>query len=75
MLRAEAFGAPLIWVLGALNENRSLNSAAGRRGVPMIAAELGGGGTVSPGPLAVAERGVENVLRHLGVLAGAPAAS
>ena len=74
MALAEAFGAPLIWVLGALNEDRSLNSAAGRRGVPMIAAELGGGGSVSPGPLAVAERGIENALRYLGCLAGAPEA-
>ena len=34
----------------------------------MIAAELGGGGAVSPGPLAIAERGVLNCLRHLGLL-------
>ena len=72
MALAEAFGAPLVWVLGALNENRSLNSAPTRAGVPMAAAELGGGGAVSPAPLAVAERGVENALRHLGLLAGAP---
>ena len=72
MALAEAFWAPLVWVLGALNENRSVNSAATRAGVAMIAAELGGGGAVSPAPLAVAERGVENALRHLGLLAGAP---
>jgi predicted deacylase len=72
MALAEAFGAPLVWVLGALNENRSLNSAATRAGVPMAAAELGGGGAVSPAPLAIAERGIENALNHLGLLAGAP---
>jgi len=65
---AEAFGAPLVWAMGALNENRSVNAAASRKGITMIAAELGGGGAVSLGPLAVAERGVLNCLRHLGLL-------
>ena len=69
---AEAFAAPVIWVLGALNDDRSLNSAAARKNVPMIAAELGGGGGVSPEALAVAERGIVNILRHLDVLTGKP---
>ena len=69
---AEAFAAPVTWVLGGLNDNRSLNSAAGRKNVPMIAAELGGGGGVSPADLAVAEQGIINSLRHLGVLPGKP---
>lgn len=69
---AEAFAAPVIWVLGALNDNRSLNSAAARKDVPMIAAELGGGGGISPEPLAIGERGIVNILKHLGVLPGTP---
>lgn len=72
MALAEAFAAPVIWILGRLSDDRSLNSAATRKKVPMIAAELGGGGAVSPQPLAIAERGVANCLRHLGLLAGEP---
>ncbi len=64
----DAFDAPLTVILGALADDRSLNRAADRRGVAMIAAELGGGGAVSQGPLAVAERGVARALAHVGVL-------
>lgn len=69
---AKAFGLPLIWVLGRFNDARSLNSAAERAGVPMIAAELGGGGGVDPAITAAAEKGLYAVLRHIGVLAGTP---
>ena len=65
---AEAFGAPLIWLMGALNDNRSVNSAADRQGLPMIAAELGGGGQVSPETLSIGEHGLINCLVYLGVL-------
>ncbi len=44
---ARAFGLPLIWQLGAHNDSRSVNSAAERARVAMIAAELGGGGGTS----------------------------
>ncbi|WP_298918540.1 succinylglutamate desuccinylase/aspartoacylase family protein [uncultured Roseobacter sp.] len=67
---AEVFGLPLVWVLGGFNEPRSLNSAAERAGVPMIATELGGGGGVDPDIANLAEQGLYRVLRHMGVLAG-----
>lgn len=67
---ARAFGLPLIWRLGAHNDNRSVNSAAERAGVPMIAAELGGGGGVDPAITNAAEAGIRNILRHLGMLDG-----
>lgn len=67
---AQVFGLPLIWVLGGLNDNRSLNSAAERAGVPMIAAELGGGGGVDPAITDATEAGLHRLLRHVGVLAG-----
>lgn len=38
----------------------------------MIATELGGGGQVSRDALAVGERGLENVLRHLNMIEGDP---
>lgn len=65
---AQAFGLPLIWVLGANNDNRSINAAAERAGVPMIAAELGGGGGSDPGIAERAEIGLLQCLGHLGLL-------
>lgn len=67
---ARAFGLPLNWVLGEHNDNRSLNAAAARAGVPMIAAELGGGGGVDPVLTVQAEAGLRNCLVHLGILPG-----
>jgi len=66
---AEAFGLPLLWVLGGFNDDRSLNSAAVRQGVPMIATELGGGGGVNPEITNDTEAGLYRALRHAGVLA------
>lgn len=65
---ARAFGLPLIWALGELNDNRSVNAAAERAGVAMIAAELGGGGNVTPHIAQLARDGVMNCLAHLGIL-------
>lgn len=69
---ARAFGLPLVWRLGAHNDNRSVNGAAERQGVAMIAAELGGGGGVGPGITDQAEAGLLGCLRHLGMMAGSP---
>lgn len=63
-----AFGAPLIWMLGAHNDNRSVNAAAARSGVPMIAAELGGGGNITPGIVDMTETGLLRCMSHLGLL-------
>jgi predicted deacylase len=67
---AHLFGLPLVWRLGEHNDNRSVNAAAERAGVPMIATELGGGGGVDPGITNQAEAGIWNILRHLGMVAG-----
>ena len=67
---ARAFGLPLIWELGGQNDNRSLNGAAERAGIVMIAAELGGGGGVDPAITDAAEAGLIRALTHLGVLSG-----
>lgn len=68
---ARAFGLPLIWRLGAQNDDRSVNAAAERRGVPMIATELGGGGGSDPEITDRAEAGLLRMLRTLGIIAGA----
>lgn len=65
---AGAFGLPFVWVLGANNDNRSINSAAERAGIPMIASELGGGGGSCPDIAAQAESGLLRCLDHLGML-------
>lgn len=70
MALARAFGAGLIWLLSAANDNRSVNAAARTAGVACIAAELGGGGSVSIGPFRIAETGLQRALAHLGVVPG-----
>ncbi|QBY00320.1 succinylglutamate desuccinylase [Rhodophyticola sp. CCM32] len=67
---AKAFGLPLVWILNGMVDYRSLNCAAARAGVPMIATELGGGGGVDPEITNAAESGLYSVLRHVGVLDG-----
>ena len=73
MALARAFGAPAIWLLGSGNDARSLNGAATRRGVPMIAAELGGGGAIDPALTALAVRGLWRIMAALGMTDAAPA--
>jgi predicted deacylase len=67
---AKAFGLPLVWILSGFNDSRTLNSAAERTGVPMIATELGGGGGVDPDITNATEKGLHSMLRHVGVLTG-----
>ena len=67
---AKAFGIANIWVLGENNDNRSLNSAAGRANIPMIATELGGGGGINPKMTNMAELGIFNILNHLKIYKG-----
>ncbi|MCC7275149.1 MAG: succinylglutamate desuccinylase/aspartoacylase family protein [Alphaproteobacteria bacterium] len=63
-----AFNAPLTVVMDTLGERRTSSAAALARGLVVIGSELGSAGAVSLDGLAVCERGVRNVLHHLGVL-------
>ena len=65
---AAAFGAPLIWVLGAFNDTRTLNAAAINAGVPMIAAELGGGGGSDPVQVSQAVMGIKRCIAQAGII-------
>lgn len=65
-----AFGAPNSYLMGIGAEDRSILAGAERAGIIGMSAELGGAGMVTRETLAITERGVVNVLRHLGVLAG-----
>jgi len=67
-----AFNAPLTVVMDTLGERRTSSAAALARGLVVIGSELGSAGAVSLDGLAVCERGVRNVLHHLGVLPADP---
>jgi N-alpha-acetyl-L-2,4-diaminobutyrate deacetylase len=69
---ADAFNAPITLLLEEVNAGPTLLAAAERRGVVALSSELGGAGRLNPHGLAVTERGVRNVLRHLGMIDGPP---
>ncbi len=69
----EAFNAPYSWVFEGARETRALNAAAERCGIVALGTELSGGGTVTPGALRIAERGLRRALAHLGAMAPDPA--
>ena len=66
---AKAFAAPFLWVAGPDNDDRSLNAAAARQQLPMIAAELGGGGGCNPTMTNFTERAVNRCMHALGIIA------
>lgn len=66
---AQEFGAPWLWVSGSQNDTRSVNAAATRQNISMIAVELGGGGGCDPAMTDFAEQGIRRCLNHLGLLA------
>jgi predicted deacylase len=66
MLRA--FAAPLSYFAYPGGEDRTMLAAANRAGVAAIGTELGGSGTTSVQSVAIAERGVRRVLKHVGSL-------
>jgi len=65
-----AFGAPIGLVIEELDMDGMLDGEVERRGTMFISTELGGAGTVTTDSLAIAERGIGNLLRHFGVMSG-----
>ena len=71
-----AFDAPWTVAIDNLGDPRTSTVAAVRAGLTVVGTELTGGGGVSREGVRVGERGVRNVLYHLGVLeSGEPAPS
>jgi predicted deacylase len=69
---AHAFGAPRTAVVTSTSSGGSLSAACDRHGVVMVAAELGGGAALGHAAMSIGWEGTLNLLRHAGVLAGAP---
>jgi predicted deacylase len=67
-----AFGAPTVVMVDNLGETRTSTAAANLQGLIVIGSEMAGGGLVSQDALAICRRGIRNVLKHAGILKGAP---
>ena len=66
----KAFGAPYAMLMLELDNVGMLDTAAEEMGKVFVSTELGGGGTLTARTLAIAERGLRNVLIHAGILQG-----
>ena len=67
---ARAFGAPNTLLMAELEGDALYDTVVEAQGKVFISTELGGGGTTTPETVALAEQGVDNVLRWAGILDG-----
>ena len=67
---AEAFGAPYTMRMLEIDDAGMYDTAAEALGKIFVSTELGGGGTATPHTIAIARRGVRNLLIHSGILRG-----
>lgn len=65
-----AFNAPYSMMLLEIDNVGMYDTAAEEMGKVFISTELGGGGTTSAETIAIAKRGVRNLLIHAGILGG-----
>ena len=72
---AAAFGAPYNVVLWGVDEGATLTSSVERRNILSLGTEIGGWGRVSVEGVRIGERGVRNMLKHFGMMAGKPETS
>jgi N-alpha-acetyl-L-2,4-diaminobutyrate deacetylase len=68
----EAFGAPWSMKMLEIDSVGMFDTTAEDMGKTFVTTELGGGGTARAATVAIARRGVRNLLRHAGILRGAP---
>ena len=66
----EAFGAPFSVKLLEIDSAGMYDTAAEALGKVFVSTELGGGGTATAATVAIAQRGLGNLLRHMSILAG-----
>lgn len=67
----EAFGAPYSMKMLEIDAVGMYDTAAEEMGKVFVTTELGGGGTSTASSVRIARRGILNVLRHCGIVAGA----
>ncbi|MGF1553405.1 MAG: N(2)-acetyl-L-2,4-diaminobutanoate deacetylase DoeB [Paracoccaceae bacterium] len=67
-----AFNAPYSMRLLEIDAVGMYDTAVEAMGKTFVTTELGGGGTSTAATVAIAAKGVRNVLRHAGILAGEP---
>ncbi|MFP5513202.1 MAG: N(2)-acetyl-L-2,4-diaminobutanoate deacetylase DoeB [Alphaproteobacteria bacterium] len=67
-----AFAAPYSMRMLEIDAVGMYDTAAEEQGKVFVTTELGGGGTARAETIAIAKRGVRNVLRHAGILTEAP---
>jgi predicted deacylase len=72
MAAAAAFGAPFNVVFWGVDEGATLTSAVERRGILSVGTELGGWGRVNVEGVRIADRGLQNIMRHFRLIDGAP---
>ena len=70
MAAAEAFNAPYTAVLLEIDSVGMFDTAVEAQGKIFVTTELGGGGTATARSIAIARKGVRNVLIHAGILRG-----
>lgn len=75
MAAAAAFGAPFNVVFGGVDEGSTFTSCVERRGIVSLGTELGGWGRVHIEGVRIGRRGVDNILKHMGVIEGEPVTS
>jgi N-alpha-acetyl-L-2,4-diaminobutyrate deacetylase len=68
----QAFNAPYSMMLLEIDNVGMYDTAAEEMGKVFVSTELGGGGTATARTVAIARRGVRNLLIHTGILKGAP---
>ncbi|MFU1717858.1 succinylglutamate desuccinylase/aspartoacylase family protein, partial [Bacillus amyloliquefaciens] len=66
---ADVFGAPVTFISSGSTGGgaTTLNAVSRELGVPTITTELGGGATLSPSGVRLAEDGVRRLCKHLGI--------
>jgi N-alpha-acetyl-L-2,4-diaminobutyrate deacetylase len=67
-----AFGAPAGLIIEELDAAGMLDTTVEDMGKVFVSTELGGGGTARPENVALARQGVQNMLKHFGLVAGKP---
>jgi N-alpha-acetyl-L-2,4-diaminobutyrate deacetylase len=66
----DAFGAPYSMIMREIDAVGMYDTAAEAMGKTFVTTELGGGGSATAQTIAIAKRGVRNVLKYAGILSG-----